>query len=164
MVLHVCRAVVGKEADAEDAFQATFLVLTRKAGSIRKGGSLGSWLHRIAYRTALKARARSVTRHEHEARAPVREASEPDDLSWSEVRRVVHEELNQLPERYRMPLVLCYLEGKPQEQAADELGLAKSTLRVRLERGRDLLRARLVRRGLGPAALLTAASWPAVTA
>jgi RNA polymerase sigma factor (sigma-70 family) len=164
MVLDVCRAVLGSEADAEDAFQATFLVLTRKAGSVRKAASLGSWLHGVAYRTALKARAQSATRQEYEARAPVRQASEPDDLSWREVRQVLHEELNELSERYRVPLVLCYLEGKTQEQAADELGLAKSTLRQRVERGRDLLRVRLVRRGLGPAALLAAAAWPSANA
>jgi len=164
MVMDVCRAVLGKEADAEDAFQATFLVLTRKAGSVRKAASLGSWLHGVAYLTALKARAQSATRQEHEARAPVRQASEPDDLSWREVRRLLHEELNMLSERYRVPLVLCYLEGKTQEQAADQLGLAKSTLRQRVERGRDLLRARLVRRGLGPAALLAAVAWPAANA
>jgi RNA polymerase sigma factor (sigma-70 family) len=164
MVLDVCRAVLGRAADAEDAFQATFLVLTRKAGSLRKAASLGSWLHGVAYRTALKARAQSATRQVYEARAPVRQASEPDDLSWREVQRVLHEELNRLSERYRLPLVLCYLQGKTQEQAADELGLAKSTLRERVERGRDLLRARLVRRGLGPSAVLAVAAWPAAKA
>src|SRR5262249_29473609 len=85
-------------------------------------------------------------------------------LSWREVRQVLHEELNQLPERYRVPLVLRFLEGKTQEQAAYELGLAKSTLRQRLERGRDLLRARVVRRGLGPTGLLAAAAWPTAEA
>jgi RNA polymerase sigma factor (sigma-70 family) len=163
MVLDVCRAVLGHEADAEDAFQATFLTLTRKAGSVRKGESLGSWLHGVAYRTSLKARARAAARRQHETRAPAAIAAAPDDLTWPEVRRVLHEELNRLPERCRLPLVLCYLEGRTQEQAADELGLAKSTLRERLERGRELLRGRLVRRGLGPAALL-AAAWPAAQA
>lgn len=160
MVLDVCRSVLGNEADVEDAFQATFLVLACKAGSIRKMTSLGSWLHGVANRTALKARAQSVTRQKHEARVPVRETFEPDDLSWREVQLVLHEELNKLSERYRVPLVLCYLEGKTQEQAAEELGLAKSTLRERVERGRDVLRVRLVQRGLGPIALLAAAAWP----
>jgi RNA polymerase sigma factor (sigma-70 family) len=164
MVLDVCRSVLGNEADVEDAFQATFLVLARKAGSIRNATSLGSWLHGVAYRGALKARVRLVTRRKHEAGVPVRAPSEPDDLSWREVRRVLHEELNRLSERYRVPLVLCYLEGKTQDQAADELGLAKSTLRERAERGRELLRARLVRRGLAPTALLAAAAWPAANA
>jgi RNA polymerase sigma factor (sigma-70 family) len=160
MVLDVCGGVLANEADAEDAFQATFLILARKAGSIRKTASLGSWLHGVAYRTALKARAQTATRQKHEARAPGRQVSEPEDLSWREVRQVVHEELSGLSERYRAPLVLCYLEGATQEAAAAQLSLAKSTLRERLERGRALLRTRLMRRGLGPAALLVAATWP----
>ncbi len=164
MVLDVCRGVLGNEADAEDAFQATFLILARKAGSIRKGASLGSWLHGVAYRTALKARAQSAARQQHEARVPPRQASEPEDLSWRELRQVLHEELSGLPERYRAPLVLCYLEGATQEAAAEQLGVANSTLRERLERGRALLRTRLVRRGLGPAAVLVAAAWPAASA
>jgi RNA polymerase sigma factor (sigma-70 family) len=164
MVLDVCRGVLANEADVEDAFQATFLILARKAGSIRKTAALGSWLHGVASRTALKARAQSSARQKHEARTPVRPAPEPDDLSWREVRQVVHEELGGLPERYRAALVLCYLEGATQEAAAVQLGLAKSTLRERLERGRALLRTRLMRRGLGPAALLVAATWPAARA
>ncbi len=164
MVLDVCLGVLANEADAEDAFQATFLILARKAGSLRKPLSLGSWLHGIAYRTALKARAQSGTRQKHEARVPVRQASEADDLSWREVRQALHEELNGLPERYRLPLILCYLEGATHEVAAIQLAVAKSTLRERLERGRELLRARLVRRRLGPAALLVAAAWPAASA
>jgi RNA polymerase sigma factor (sigma-70 family) len=161
MVFDVCRGVLGNEANAEDAFQATFLILARKAASIRKAASVGSWLHSVAYRTALQARAQEATRKESEARAPERHMSEPDDLTWREVRAALHEELTRLPERYRVALVLCYLESKTQGQAAAQLGLAKSTLKVRLERGKELLRARLVRRGLGPAALLVAATWPA---
>ncbi|MCI0637920.1 MAG: sigma-70 family RNA polymerase sigma factor [Gemmataceae bacterium] len=164
MVLDVCCGVLGNEADAEDAFQATFLILARKAGSIRKTASLGSWLHGVAYRTALKARAQSAARQKHEARVPGRQGSEPDDLSWREVRQVLHDELSGLPERYRAPLVLCYLEGGTQEATAMQLGVAKSTLRERLERGRALLRTRLVRRGLGPAAMLVAAGWLAASA
>jgi RNA polymerase sigma factor (sigma-70 family) len=164
MVLDVCRGVLGDSADAENAFQATFLVLVRKTGSIRKTASLGSWLHGVAYRTALKAKARLAGRHRHEARVPARQASEPADPSWREVQQVLHEELSGLPERYRAPLVLCYLEGATQEAAAVRLNLAKSTLRVRLERGRALLRTRLVRRGLGPAAFLATAAWPTAEA
>src|SRR5262245_14728086 len=110
MVLEVCRGVLGNEADAEDAFQATFLILARKAASIRKTTSVGSWLHGVAYRTALKARAQLATRQKNEARAPARPIPEPDDLSWREVRQVLHEELTGLAERYRVPLVTCYLE------------------------------------------------------
>jgi RNA polymerase sigma factor (sigma-70 family) len=164
MVLDVCRGVLGNEADAEDAFQATFLILARKAASIRRAAALACWLHGVAHRTSLKARARSASRQKHEARVPARQAPEPDDLTWREVRQVLHEEVSGLHERYRAPLVLCYLEGVTQEAAAAQLDLAKSTLRERLERGRALLRARLSRRGLGPAALLIAAAWPAASA
>jgi RNA polymerase sigma factor (sigma-70 family) len=161
MVLDVCHSILRNEADAEDAFQATFVILARKAGSIRNAASLGSWLHGVAYRTALKARAQSANRQKHEARAPARQTSAADELSWREVRQVLHAEVSGLPERYRAPLVLCYLEGATQEAAAVQLSLAKSTLRERLQGGRTLLRTRLMRRGLGPAALLVAAAWPA---
>lgn len=160
MVLEVCRGVLGNEADVEDAFQATFLILARKAASIRKTASLGSWLHGVAHRTALKARLQSATRQKNEVHAPVRVITEPDDLTWREVRQVLHEELTRLAERYRGPLVACYLAGKTQDEAAAQLGVAKSTLKERLEHGRSLLRARLVQRGLGPAAILIAAAWP----
>jgi RNA polymerase sigma factor (sigma-70 family) len=164
MVLEVCRGVLGNEADAEDAFQATFLILTRKAGSIRKGESLASWLHGVAYRTALKARAQAAARHRHEAEVSERHESGADEPTWQEVRQVLHAELDGMPARYRTALLLCYLEGATQEAAAQRLGLAKSTLREHLERGRALLRARLLRRGLGPAAVLVAAAWPASAA
>lgn len=164
MVLDVCRSVLANDADAEDAFQATFLVLARKAGSIRKTVSVGSWLHGVARRTALKARSQSVTRRKHEAHAPVRHASEADDLSWREVRQVLHEELNALSECYRAPLVMCYLDGGTQEATAIQLRLPRGTLRERLERGRALLRTRLARRGLSPAALLAIAAWPTANA
>ena len=164
MVLDVCRGVFGNDADAEDAFQATFLVLVSKASSIRKTASVGSWLHGVAYRTAVKARAQLATRRKKEAHAPTRTIWEPDDLTWREMQEILHEELNGLAERYRVPLVACYLEGRTQDQAAAQLGLAMSTLKERLERGRSLLRARLVRRGLGPAAVLLATAWPSATA
>lgn len=162
MVRDVCRAVLGTCNDAEDAFQVTFLVLVRKAGSVRKAASLASWLHGVARRTALKAKAGSARHQRHGAPVPERGVSDPDNLSWSELRRVLHEELSQLPRRYREPLVLCYLEGSTQDDAATCLGLSKGTLRRRLEQGRALLRERLVRRGVGPAAVLFAAAWPAV--
>jgi cytochrome c peroxidase len=164
MVLDVCRGVLSNEADAEDAFQATFLILARRAASIRKTGSVGSWLHGVAYRTALKARARSAARQKNEARVPARHDSKPDDLTWREMQEILHEELTGLAERYRVPLVACYLEGKTQDEAAAQLGMARSTLKERLERGRALLRARLVRRGLGPVALLLATAWPSASA
>jgi RNA polymerase sigma factor (sigma-70 family) len=164
MVLDVCRGVLGNEMDAEDAFQATFLILAHHAASIRKMASVGNWLHGVAYRTALKAWGRHATRRKMEARAPARQIIEPDDLTWREVRQALHEELSRLSERYRAPLIVCYLEGKTQTEAAAHLGMASSTLKARLERGRSLLRARLVRRGFGPAAILVATAWPDATA
>jgi RNA polymerase sigma factor (sigma-70 family) len=165
MVLDVCRGLLPSEADVEDAFQATFLVLARKGTSIRKAASLGSWLHGVAYRAAWKARTDFARRRRYEAVAPAQAAAESsDNLTWREVRQVVHEELTALSERYRAPLVLCYLEGKTQDEAAALLGLARSTLKDRLERGRAILRARLVRRGIGPAAVLLGGAWPAATA
>ena len=163
MVLDVCRGVLSDEAAAEDAFQATFLILACKAVSIRKTESVGNWLHGVAYRTALKARAQSATRQRNESRAPTRTVAEPDDLAWREVKEIPHEELTGIAERYRVPLVACYLGGKTQDEAAAQLGMAKSTLKTRLEQGRALLRGRLVRRGLGPAAVLLAAARPAAT-
>jgi DNA-directed RNA polymerase specialized sigma24 family protein len=90
MALAVCRSVLGNEADAEDAFQATFLILARKAPSIRKATSVGSWLPGVAYRTALKARAQSAAREKNEAKAPARPATKPDDLAWREVQQLLH--------------------------------------------------------------------------
>jgi RNA polymerase sigma factor (sigma-70 family) len=165
MVLNVCQNVLRNEHDAEDAFQATFLILAQKAGTIQKKSSAGSWLYGVAYRTAIKAQARSTQRQLHEARLRSRTATVPaDDLGWREVEQLLHEELNRLSDRYRAPLVYCYLEGKTQHQAAQLLGVSKTTLQRRLESGRALLRARLVRRGLSPAVVLMASAWPACTA
>jgi RNA polymerase sigma factor (sigma-70 family) len=156
-VFSVCRCLLPCEADAEDAFQATFLVLARNAESIRKGQSLGSWLYGVAYKTALKARANAASRRNHEAKTPVRSVSSPaDDLTWREVQAALHEELNRLPEEYRAPLVLCYLESRTLDEAAKQLGCGKGALRGRLERARQLLQSRLARRGLGPMALVAA--------
>src|SRR5262249_26083538 len=112
MVRNVCRALLPNEADAEDAFQATFLIFARKACSIRNTSALGSWLHGVAYRTARQAQTAFTKRHKHERLAARREASSPDELVWPEVQQVLHEELGGLPERYRAPLTLCYLQGK----------------------------------------------------
>jgi RNA polymerase sigma factor (sigma-70 family) len=162
MVLDICRNMLGNADDAEDAFQATFLILAKRAGAIRKMSSVGSWLHGVAYRIALKAQARFARRQKHEARArgPAR-ATAADDLTWREVRQVLHAELDRLSECYRAPVVLCYLEGKTLEEAALVLGVSRATVKKRLESARALLRGRLVQRGLGPAALLIAAAWPA---
>jgi RNA polymerase sigma factor (sigma-70 family) len=160
MVLGVCRALLPNDADAEDGFQATFLIFAQKARSIRKTPSLGSWLHGVAYRTARRAQTEFARRHKHEHLAGRREASATDERTWPEVQQVLHEELNGLSERYRAPLTLYYLQGKTLDESAALLGLAKSTLKTRLERARSVLRSRLVRRGLGSAGVLLAAAWP----
>jgi RNA polymerase sigma factor (sigma-70 family) len=135
MVLDVCRGVLANESDVEDAFQATFLLLAHRAASIRQWHTLGSWLHGVAYRTALKARAEAARRR-HEAAAAPRQAGDGDPVTWAEARQLVHEELGRLSDRHREPLVLCYLQGKTQNEAARLLGLSKGTLKRRLERGR----------------------------
>jgi RNA polymerase sigma factor (sigma-70 family) len=161
MVLDVCRNLLRNEAEAEDAFQATFLVFAQKAGAIRQTGSVGSFLYGVAYRTALKARAEFARRQKHETRkASQTNPATPDDLSWRDVQELVHAELDRFAERYRAPLVLCYLQGKTQDEAALLLGVSKAALKKQLERARALLRVRLLRRGLGPAAVLLAGAWP----
>jgi RNA polymerase sigma-70 factor (ECF subfamily) len=135
--------------DAEDAFQTTFLVLACKADVLDRRGPLGNWLYTVAYRTAAKARADLFRRHAHE-----RETSEmaafasTEEVSWNELRPVLDEELNQLPAKYRAPLILCCLEGKSHQQAARELGWPSGSMSRRMNRARELLRRRLSRRGV----------------
>jgi RNA polymerase sigma factor (sigma-70 family) len=168
MVLGLCRRILRHEQDAEDAFQAAFLILARKARTIRRSEAVGGWLYRVAYHLAVRARAAAV-KHGRRVGAgletvpqrgtvPQREPSADHlaDVTWREVRAVVDEELGRLPESYRSALVLFYLEGRTQEEAARHLGWSKGTLRRRLDKGRELLRRRLIRRGLAPAAALTA--------
>jgi RNA polymerase sigma factor (sigma-70 family) len=157
LVLGVCRAVLRHPHDAEDAFQATFLVLARNARSIRRRDRLASWLHGVAYRIARKARAAAARRQAVEAQASPALTFTADDLRWGEVRAILHAELAALAECFREPLVLCYLEGLTQEEAARRLGWTVTTLKGRLQRGRKRLRRRLERRGLGLAALGAAA-------
>ncbi len=160
MVLGVCQRILGNPHDAEDACQAVFLVLARKAASVRKAGSLGSWLHGVALRVARKLRSSRARRHARETAAAARQpaASPPADLTWREVLQVLDEEVSRLPEGYRAAVVLCHLEGRTQDEAARELGWTLGALRGRLERGREKLRARLLRRGITAAATLTAAT------
>jgi RNA polymerase sigma factor (sigma-70 family) len=156
MVLGVCRRVLGNAHDAEDAFQATFLVLVRKAATIRPRERVGHWLHGVAYRTALKARHAAARRQAREATMSRQEAvppSQPND--WL---AVLDQELQRLPEKYRAALVLCDLEGKTRKEAARQLGWAEGTLSTRLTRARAMLVERLSRRGVTISALaLTAA-------
>jgi RNA polymerase sigma factor (sigma-70 family) len=162
MVLDVCRNILGNDQDAEDAFQAVFLVLARQAGSIRNNAAVGSWLYGVAQRTAWRARRTRARRQMREAATAPLAASRPaDELSWREVKQVMLEELDRLAERYRAPLVLCYLQNQTQDQAAQALGICRASLRKQLERGRALLQQRLIRRGLGPTAVLALVTWPA---
>ncbi|HEV3121910.1 MAG TPA: sigma-70 family RNA polymerase sigma factor, partial [Isosphaeraceae bacterium] len=155
MVLGVCRRVLSDASDVEDAFQATFLVLLRKAGSLRDGDLLGPWLHGVASRIAVRARSQAARRRAIEglgARNLAVDASPAAE--WSDVRPVFDEELARLPERYRAAVVLCCMEGLRLEEAARQLGCPVGTIKSRLARGRERLRARLIRRGLAPAVVL----------
>jgi RNA polymerase sigma factor (sigma-70 family) len=163
LVQGVCRRLLGDIHAAEDAFQATFLLLATRAGSLRRPESVGCWLHGVARRVALRARVRADRLRRRERRADVKAVARPAaaELSWREVCAVLDDELARLPERYRAPLVLCYLEGRTRDEAAKQLGWSVTVLRGRLERGRDRLRQRLTRRGLGlEAALLVEAVAP----
>jgi RNA polymerase sigma factor (sigma-70 family) len=142
MVLGICGRVLGNADDAEDAFQATFLVLARRAASVRKRGALGSWLYGVARHVALHAKRAAARRRAREAKAMPRAESKRDDL-----REVLDLELERLPEKYRAPLVLCDLEGRTRKEAARQLGLPQGTVASRLARGRTLLARRLSRHG-----------------
>jgi RNA polymerase sigma factor (sigma-70 family) len=156
MVHRLCRRVLHNEQDADDAFQATFLVFARKARFLRSSDLLSSWLYGVAYRTALKARCTAARRRAHETAAPVRVASDPlSEMTIAEVQGVVDQEIADLPDKFRAPLVLCCLEGFARDEAARQLGWTVSVLKSRLEQAREWLRRRLARRGLTlPAALL----------
>src|SRR5262245_57257441 len=158
MVFGVCRGVLHDVHDAEDAFQATFLVLVRKASSIRTRTSLGGWLHEVAYHLAVKARVRAARRKAHETRPSAAAADDPlSRMTLRELQDLLHEELARLPEKYRAPLVLCHLEGLTQDEAARQLGWSRRTVKGRLQRGRERLRIRLARRGLALSAGLFSA-------
>jgi RNA polymerase sigma factor (sigma-70 family) len=166
MVLGVCRRLLHEAHDVEDAFQATFLVLVRKAGALDHPELVGNWLYGVAYRTASEARARAASRRRHEREVSTMPPADPvAEATRRELCRVLDEELNQLPEKYRAPLVLCYLEGQTHQAAARALGVAPGSMSWRLARARELLRQRLVRRGValsaGALALALAEEAPA---
>jgi RNA polymerase sigma factor (sigma-70 family) len=149
LVQRVCRQLALQPHDADDAFQATFLVLARKAGSVRRGASLAGWLYRVAYHVALQTRIRAARRQKHERQAArVTSFTIPDPVERQELAPVVHEEVNRLPEKYRLPVLLCYLGDHTNEEAARELALPVGTLKTRLLHARELLRGRLLRRGV----------------
>jgi RNA polymerase sigma factor (sigma-70 family) len=152
MVLSVCRGILRDPHDAEDAFQATFLVLVRKGGTIRGREALAGWLHRVAHRVAIQANVAAARRLRHERQvaemavtSSANDPAAPDDLVPA-----LHAEIARLPEKYRLPIVHCDLEGMTQAQAAGQLHWSRRTLSHRLAAGRARLRSRLARRGLAP--------------
>jgi RNA polymerase sigma factor (sigma-70 family) len=151
MVFHACCSIVRNRHEAEDAFQATFLILFRKAGSLWLHDSIGPWLYGVACRVASCARSAAIRRRALERKSAERVKLTVDDASWDDRDSVLHEELGRLPIGYRMAVMLCDLEGLTHEQAARQLGLPAGTVRSRLARGRQRLRDRLIRRGLAPA-------------
>jgi len=148
MVLGVCRRVLRDLHAADDAFQATFLVLAKKADAVRPPDRLGPWLYGVAYRTALKARGRSYRRRQVEEAYAARMAGGSPCHDGDDLTPVIDEQLNALPEKYRDPLVLCALQGLNKAQAAERLGLPEGTISSRLARAREMLRDRLTRRGV----------------
>jgi RNA polymerase sigma factor (sigma-70 family) len=147
MVRSLCRRVLRHEQDAEDAFQATFLAFAKKAASIR-GQSLAGWLYRVAFHAALKARQRAVRR---ETSLPEIAISFRNGTEDRELSAVLDEEILRLPERFRLPVLLCYMQGRSNSEAAASLGIPKGTVDSRLSTARQRLRVRLMRRGFAPA-------------
>jgi RNA polymerase sigma factor (sigma-70 family) len=165
VVLGVCRRVLRHEQDAEDAFQATFLVLARNAGALRRSGAVGNWLYGVAYNVARKARAMRHRRQVKEREAAARQRPDTPATLLAELQEVLDGELHALPARYRAPIVLCDLRGLTIREAAAEVGCPPKTLGTRLSRGRSLLARRLTRRGVAvSAATLAAALAPPATA
>ena len=167
MVLRVCRNVLTDPNDADDAFQATFLVLAKRARGLWVRDSLGPWLHRVAYHVSSCARSAAARRRRHEQRAAgmmARIHSSGEAGIGDELTRAIHEEINQLPDRYREPIVLCDLEGHTYEEAARRMRSPVGTVKSWRSRGRAKLRERLARRGITPTDGLFWPSFPAGTA
>jgi len=147
LVWGVCRRLLSEPHDAEDAFQAVFLVLVRQAGAVRWRESIAGWLHVVAVRVCRKARLAAARRQKRERDVATMPTTDTVDDAWAELRPILDEELAKLPERYRQPLVLCYLEGQSNDDAARTLGCPTGTVKSLLSRGREMLRHRLARRG-----------------
>ena len=152
MVLSVCRGILKDPNDAEDAFQATFLILVKKSGTFRGHVALGPWLYRVAHRVAIRANAAAARRRACERRAGQMAAttSPSGPSAPDEPLQALHEEIARLPEKLRRAVILCDLQSVPQNRAAGELRLSERTLQRRLSEGRERLKARLIRRGLAP--------------
>lgn len=148
MVLGVCHRILRNEADAEDAFQATFLVFVHKAASIRSRERVSNWLYGVAHNTALKAKAMNRRRHMKEREARTVLKNEAREEAWQEVQTMLDAELSRLPDKYRVPIVLCDLEGKTIKEAARHLGWPQGTVATRLTRGRSQLAKQLTKHGL----------------
>jgi RNA polymerase sigma-70 factor (ECF subfamily) len=149
MVLNLCQRILQNEHDAEDAFQATFLVLSRKATSLPPRESLCGWLHSVAGRIAQKAKVAAARRRKNEGLVPEKPVGDPlAQMSLQEARKILDAELARLPDKFRAPLILCYLEGLARDEAANRLGWSVSTLKSRLKQARDKLGRRLASRGI----------------
>src|SRR5262249_35984530 len=167
LVFAVCLRMLRDNTDAEDAFQATFLVLTRKAGSIRQQETLPAWLHRVALNICRTIKLAATRRQAHERQAiDMSQTPPPDEVELRDWQSVLHDEVDQLPEKYRIPVVLCYLQGLTHEEASRRLGWPLGSVKGRLARARELLRTQLARRGLTftGAALTTALAESATAA
>ena len=154
MVLGVCRRLLADARDVEDAFQATFLILARKGGTLAEADPVAHWLYGVAYRVALRARASAARRRRLERSAVPPELARLEGPAGLGLGEVIDDELARLPAKYRAPVVLCYLEGRTHEEAARQLGWPLGTVKGRLARARDLLKGRLSRRGGAPGGLI----------
>ncbi len=154
LVWRVCRRVLGDAHAAEDAFQATFLQLARRAETLNRDGTLAGWLHTVATRIARRALLAEKRRRRRERSHVPSASTSADDLTWRELRQMLDAEIARLPQVYRQPLILCYLENQPQIEAARKLAIPPGVLRGRLKRGRQKLRQRLEKLGLPLAAAL----------
>ena len=159
MVMGTCRRMLGGHDDAEDAFQATFLVLVRRAASLGPRDAIGPWLHGVAARVSMRARSQAARRPRSEpAKSALATIPVPPSSMDGELAAILDQEVNRLPAKYRSPIVLCYLQGLTHEEAAGQLNWPLGTVKGRLSRARDLLRSRLLRRGIAPAAALVGGS------
>jgi cobalt-zinc-cadmium efflux system membrane fusion protein len=164
MVLSVCGRLLRRAEDTEDVFQATFLTLARRADSIRNGECLASWLYRVAYRVALRVRSRATREAQQQRSLPLAARLPASQEAASDLQPLLDEEINHLPEKYRAPVILCYLQGKSTEEAGRQLGCPRGTICSRLAWARRRLRSRLARRGLALSAGGLAASLTGGTA